>query len=75
MKFWEELIPLFSLYKLTVNNLVTMVTMEHKNPNTLLSKACLTNSNLDNFKMIEAMGLKIIESRCSIMALPPYQIS
>jgi hypothetical protein len=47
-----------------------MVTMEH-NPNPLLSKAHLTTLNLNNFKMIEAMGLEIIAS----MALPPYQIS
>jgi hypothetical protein len=49
-KFWEELICLLSLYKLTVNNLVAMVTMEHKNPNTLLSKAHLAKLNLNNFK-------------------------
>jgi hypothetical protein len=29
-KFWEELICLLSLCKLTKNNLVAMVTMEHK---------------------------------------------
>jgi hypothetical protein len=29
-KFWQELICLLSLHKLTVNNLVTMVTMQHK---------------------------------------------
>jgi hypothetical protein len=34
------------------------------NPNTLLSKANLTNMNLDNFKMLAGMGLKkIIASR------------
>jgi hypothetical protein len=40
-----------------------MVTMEHKkNPNPLLSKAHLNvkKSNLNNFKMIEAMGLKLL---------------
>jgi hypothetical protein len=38
-----------------------MVTMEHKNNlNSHFSKAHLTNLNLDNFKIIEAMGLKII---------------
>jgi hypothetical protein len=42
--------------------LVAMVTIEH-NPKTLLSKAHLTNLNLNNFKMIEAIGLKIIASR------------
>jgi hypothetical protein len=36
--------------------------MEH-NPNPLLSKAHLTNSNLSNYKTIEVMGLKIIASR------------
>jgi hypothetical protein len=30
------------------------------NPNPLFSKAHLTTVNLNNFKMIEAMGLKII---------------
>jgi hypothetical protein len=30
--------------------------------------------NLNNFKMIEAVGLKIIVSRSPWMALPPYQI-
>jgi hypothetical protein len=34
-----------------------MVTMEHK-PNPLLTKARLTILNLNNFKIIEAMGLK-----------------
>jgi hypothetical protein len=29
-KFWQELICLLSLHKLTLNNLVTVVTMEHK---------------------------------------------
>jgi hypothetical protein len=29
-EFWEELIRLLSLHKHTVNNLVAMVTMEHK---------------------------------------------
>jgi hypothetical protein len=38
-----------------------MVTMEH-NPNPLLSKAHITTLNLNNFKMIEAMGLKITAS-------------
>jgi hypothetical protein len=33
------------------------------NPNPLLSKAHLTTLNLSNFKMVEAMGLKIIASR------------
>jgi len=36
-----------------------MVTMEH-NPNPQFSKAHLTNLNLNNFKMIEAMGLKLL---------------
>jgi hypothetical protein len=46
----------------TANNLVAMVTMEHKQfIHTLLSKAHLTNLNLNNFEMIEAMGIKIIE--------------
>jgi hypothetical protein len=29
-KFWEEIICLLSLHKLTVNNLVAIFTMEHK---------------------------------------------
>jgi hypothetical protein len=37
-----------------------MVTVEH-NRNPQFSEAHLTTLNLDNFKMIEAMGLKIIE--------------
>jgi hypothetical protein len=40
-----------------------MVTMEHKNPNSEFSKAYLTTLKLNNFKMIEATGLKIIASR------------
>jgi hypothetical protein len=35
-----------------------MVTVQH-NPNAQFSKAHLTNFNLNNFKIIEAMGLKI----------------
>jgi hypothetical protein len=61
-KIWQELIFLLSLQKLTVNNLVTIVTMEN-NPNPLLSKAHLTTLNINKFKMIEATGLKIIASR------------
>jgi hypothetical protein len=34
-----------------------------KNPNPVLSTAHLTNLKFNNFKMIEAMGLKIIASR------------
>jgi hypothetical protein len=39
-----------------------MVTMEH-NPKPKFSKAYLTALNLSNFKMIEAVGLKIIALR------------
>jgi hypothetical protein len=40
----------------TVNNLVALITMVHKkNSNPLLSKAHLTNVNLNTFKMTEAM--------------------
>jgi hypothetical protein len=49
-----------------VNNLVAMVTMEHThthNPNAQFNKDYLINMNLNNFKLIEAMGLKIIVSR------------
>jgi hypothetical protein len=45
-----------------VYKLVAMVTMEH-NPNQQFSKAHLTTLNLNNFKIIKAMGLKIIASR------------
>jgi hypothetical protein len=38
-----------------------MVTMEN-NPNSQYSKAHPTTLNLNNFKIIEAMGLKIIAS-------------
>jgi hypothetical protein len=62
-KFWEELICLLSLHKLTVNILIVMCTMDINNSNPLLSKAYLTNLNLNIFKVIEAMGLKIIASR------------
>jgi hypothetical protein len=40
-----------------VNNLVAMDTMEY-NANEQFSKAQLTNLNLNNLKMIEALGLK-----------------
>jgi hypothetical protein len=36
---------------------------DSNNPNPKLSKAHLTTLNLNNFKMIEAIGLKIIASR------------
>jgi hypothetical protein len=53
-----------------------MVTIEHKQSKTQsLSKAHLTNLNLNNFKMIEAMWLQTIASRSPWMALPLYQIS
>jgi hypothetical protein len=39
------------------------------NPNPRFRKAGLTTLNLNNFKMIEAMGLKIIASRFPSMAL------
>jgi hypothetical protein len=61
-KIWDELIRILSLHKLTVSYLVSIVTMEHKQSNLLLSKAHLTNLNLNNIKMIEAMGLRIITS-------------
>jgi hypothetical protein len=31
--------------------------------------------NLNNFKKIQAMGLKIIAAMSPSMALPPYQVS
>jgi hypothetical protein len=56
----------------TVNNLVIMV---HNNRNPFLSKAHLTDLNFNNFKIVEAMGLKIIALRSNWMASPAYQIS
>jgi hypothetical protein len=41
-----------------------MVTVEHNNENPQFSKAHLTTLSLNNFKTIEAMGLKITASRC-----------
>jgi hypothetical protein len=46
-----------------VNNLVVMVTMEHKQSKPTVNRVHLTNLNLNNFKIIEAVGLKIIASR------------
>jgi hypothetical protein len=40
-----------------------MVTMENKQSKPQFSKAHLTAMNLNDFKMIEAMGLTIIASR------------
>jgi hypothetical protein len=51
-----------------------MVTVEHY-PNPQLSKAHLTNLNLNNAQTIKAMVLKIIVSRSPWMALFLYQIS
>jgi hypothetical protein len=44
---------------------VTMITQQCyiNNPNPLLSKAYFATLNLSNFKMVEAMGLKIITLR------------
>jgi hypothetical protein len=73
-KFWEELISLLSLHKhgstsqktltefTAVNNAIAMVTVEH-NTNRQFNKAYLKTLNLNNFKMVEAMGLQIIASR------------
>jgi hypothetical protein len=47
---------------IAVNNLATTVTVEH-NRNPQFSKAQLTTLNINDFKMIESMGLKIIASR------------
>jgi hypothetical protein len=76
-KFWEELIHLLSLHKLTGNNLQLVVWLPWNinNPNRLLSMAHLTKLNLNNVKTIEGMGLKITASRSPCISLPPYQIS
>jgi hypothetical protein len=44
---------------------VTMATQQCyiNNPNPLLNKAHLTTLNLNHFKMVEGIGLKIIASR------------
>jgi hypothetical protein len=48
--------------------------MNIKYPNPQFSKAHLTTLNLTNFKMIEAMGLKIIASSSSygITSIPNF---
>jgi hypothetical protein len=51
-----------------------MVTIEH-NTNPQFSKVRLTTLNLNNFKMIEAMGLKNTASTSPSIALHPCQIS
>jgi hypothetical protein len=51
-----------------------MVTMAY-NPNPLFRKAQLTILNFNNFKIAEAMGLKLITSRSPLMASPPYHMS
>jgi hypothetical protein len=40
-----------------------MVTMEHNNPNPQFSRAHLTTLKLSNFKINEAIGLKITAMR------------
>jgi hypothetical protein len=63
-KFWQKLIFLLSLHKLTVKKTwLPWLPWNINNPNPLLSKAHLTMLNVNKFKMIEAMGLKIISSR------------
>jgi hypothetical protein len=59
---------------------VTIVTQQCKQPqNTAMqgwkSFIQLTNLNLNHFKMIKAMGLKIITSRSPLMMSPPYHFS
>jgi hypothetical protein len=56
--------------------LIAMVTRQcyTNNPNPMLSKSQLKTSNLNNFKIVEAMGLKIIASRSPWMASLAYQI-
>jgi hypothetical protein len=44
-KSWEELIRLLSLHKFAVNNLVTMLTMEHK-----ISKPTAEQGSPNNFE-------------------------
>jgi hypothetical protein len=46
-----------------VNNVVAMVTMEHKESNPQSSKAHPTTLNINNFKMMKDMRLKITASR------------
>jgi hypothetical protein len=49
-------------FNLLINNMVAMVTVE-LNANPQFSKAHLTNLNLNNFRIIEAKGFKIIALR------------
>jgi hypothetical protein len=48
--------------------------MENNNKHTI-SKAHLITLNLNSFKMIEALGIKIIALRSHLMALTLYKIS
>jgi hypothetical protein len=64
-----------SLYSLTGTTMLT-------NPNPFLSKAewcryCIdrTNLNLTHFKIVEAVGLKVIASRSPLVASVPYKSS
>jgi hypothetical protein len=50
-----------------------MVTIEHKQSKPTVQQGL--HLNLNNFKTIEAMGLKINTLRSHGMALPPHQIS
>jgi hypothetical protein len=62
-EFWEEIIRILSLHKLTTNNLVAMFTMEHKQSKPTPEEGSPTTLNLNIFNMIKAMGLNIIELR------------
>jgi hypothetical protein len=48
---------------LTVKNLVAMVAMIHKQVKPTVQHGSPKNLNFNNFKMIEAMGFKIIATR------------
>jgi hypothetical protein len=52
-----------------------MFTTEHKQSNPTVYQGSPNNFNLNNFKIIEDMGLKMTTSRSPRMELPPYHIS
>jgi hypothetical protein len=53
------------IYLFILNNLVAMVTTEHKQSKPIVLQGSPNTFNLNNFKMIQAMGLKNIASRSS----------
>jgi hypothetical protein len=66
ISFWSHLpnkvflLICFSLNKLTINNLVTMVTMEHKQSKPMLSKAQLQSWTSIKLKWLKLWGYKLL---------------